>query len=130
MVKNSPTNAEDTGDARKIPWRRKWQPTAVFMSGKSHEQEPVGLQSMGLQSGTQLTDLAHSVYVNPKLLIYLCLPTCSTISFDNHSLFSISSNYLLLMFLLSDICGFSPEKILIMRNTIISIIPRILLRIY
>ena len=23
---------------RKIPWRRKWQPTAVFLSGKSHRQ--------------------------------------------------------------------------------------------
>ena len=23
---------------RKIPWRRKWQPTLVFLSGKSHEQ--------------------------------------------------------------------------------------------
>ena len=23
---------------RKIPWRRKWQPTSVFLSGKSHGQ--------------------------------------------------------------------------------------------
>ena len=23
---------------RKIPWRRKWQPTAVFLHGKSHGQ--------------------------------------------------------------------------------------------
>ena len=23
---------------RKIPWRRKWQPTPVFLSGKSHER--------------------------------------------------------------------------------------------
>jgi len=23
---------------RKIPWRRKWQPTPVFLPGKSHEQ--------------------------------------------------------------------------------------------
>ena len=29
---------------RKIPWRRKWQTTPVFLPGKSH-----GLQSMGLQ---------------------------------------------------------------------------------
>ena len=33
----------------KMPWRRKWQPTQVFLPGKSHEQEPGGLQSMGLQ---------------------------------------------------------------------------------
>ena len=24
--------------SRKIPWRRKWQPTAVFLPGKSHGQ--------------------------------------------------------------------------------------------
>ena len=23
---------------RKIPWKRKWQPTPVFLPGKSHEQ--------------------------------------------------------------------------------------------
>ena len=35
---------------RKIPWRRKWQPTPVFLPEKSHRQEePGGLQSMGSQ---------------------------------------------------------------------------------
>ena len=40
MVKNLPANAEDTGDpwVRKILWRREWQPTPVFLSGKSHGQ--------------------------------------------------------------------------------------------
>ena len=42
----------------KIPWRKKWHPTPVFLAGKSHgqrnlqrteEPELVGLQSMGLQ---------------------------------------------------------------------------------
>jgi len=34
----------------KILWRRKWQPTPVFLSGKSHGQKnPGGLQSMGSQ---------------------------------------------------------------------------------
>ena len=34
----------------KIPWRRKWQPTLVFLPGKSHGQKSlVGLQSMGSQ---------------------------------------------------------------------------------
>ena len=33
-----------------IPWRRKWQPTPVFLPGKSHEQRRLGrLQSMGSQ---------------------------------------------------------------------------------
>ena len=35
---------------RKIPWRREWQPTPVFLPRKFHGQRNlVGLQSMGLQ---------------------------------------------------------------------------------
>ena len=35
---------------RKIPWRRKWQPTPVFLPGKSSwTEEPGGLQSVGSQ---------------------------------------------------------------------------------
>ena len=37
MIKNLPANAGDP-QVRKIPWRRKWQPTPVFLSGKSHGQ--------------------------------------------------------------------------------------------
>jgi len=39
VVKNPPANAGDARDTRfnpwvgKIPWRRKWQPTPVFLSG-------------------------------------------------------------------------------------------------
>ena len=41
--KESACSAGDTGDgfnpwARKIPWRRKWQPTPVFLPGESHRQ--------------------------------------------------------------------------------------------
>ena len=43
VVKNLPTSA---GDKRckfdpwvgKIPWRKKWQPTSVFLHGESHGQ--------------------------------------------------------------------------------------------
>ena len=43
---------------RRIPWRREWQPTAVFLPGKAHGQRSlVGLQSTGSQkSRTQLSD--------------------------------------------------------------------------
>ena len=36
MVKNLSVNAGDTRDpwVRKIPWRRKWQPTPVFLPGE------------------------------------------------------------------------------------------------
>ena len=44
MVKNPPASVGDVGDlgsnpwVRKIPWRRKWQPTPVFLPGKSHQR--------------------------------------------------------------------------------------------
>ena len=42
VVKNPPANAGDTGFeswVRNIPWRRKWQPTSVFLPAKSHGQK-------------------------------------------------------------------------------------------
>ena len=43
---------------RKIPWRRKWQPTQYSCLGNPVAEEPGGPQSMGLQkSWTQLSDL-------------------------------------------------------------------------
>ena len=43
MVKNSLASAEDVREMdsvpesiRKIPWRRKWQPAALFLPGKFH----------------------------------------------------------------------------------------------
>ena len=38
MVKNPPANAEDEAWVRKIPWRRKWQPTPVFLPGEFQGQ--------------------------------------------------------------------------------------------
>ena len=40
VVKNPPANAGDGGWSwvGKILWRRKWQPTPVFLSGESHRQ--------------------------------------------------------------------------------------------
>ena len=41
MVKNHACNEGDLGLipwVRKIPWRRKWQPTPVFVPGESHGQ--------------------------------------------------------------------------------------------
>ena len=44
MVKNPPANAGDKRDrgfdpwVRKILWRRKWQPTPVFLPEESHGQ--------------------------------------------------------------------------------------------
>ena len=43
VVKNPPASAGDSRDVfdpwvRKIPWRRAWQPTPLFLPGESHGQ--------------------------------------------------------------------------------------------
>ena len=40
MVKNLPPRQETWFDpwVRKVPWRRKWQPTVVFLPGKSMDR--------------------------------------------------------------------------------------------
>ena len=41
MVKNMLANIGDTGDdlwVEKIPWRKKWKTTPVFLPGESHKQ--------------------------------------------------------------------------------------------
>ena len=42
VVKNPPANTGDRSEfvpwVRKIPWRRAWQPTLVFLPGESHGQ--------------------------------------------------------------------------------------------
>ena len=49
---------------RKIPWRRKWHPTPVFLPGKSHGQRSlVGYNSWGREESdtTETTEQARSV---------------------------------------------------------------------
>ena len=51
-VVNNPPVMQETGVwslGWEDPWRRKQQPTLVFLPGKSHRQEPGRLQSMGSQ---------------------------------------------------------------------------------
>jgi len=67
VVKNLPASAEDIKDSwiGKIPWRRKWQPTAVFLPGKYHGQRslagysPQGLKRVG-------HDLTTKQYISKK----------------------------------------------------------------
>ena len=39
VARTLPASARDTGDASSVPWRRKWQPTPVFLPEKSHGQK-------------------------------------------------------------------------------------------
>ena len=58
MVKNLPATQETWFRSLgwEYPWRRKWQPTPVFLPGESMDREPGGLQSMGLQSWIGLSN--------------------------------------------------------------------------
>ena len=59
MVKNPPPNTGDRFDAwvEEIPWRRTWQPTPVFLPGKSHGQRSLGAIVHGVaKSWIQLSD--------------------------------------------------------------------------
>ena len=54
VVKNLSANAGNVKRCRfdpwvgKIPWRRSWQPTSVFLPGESHGQRSLGdYKSMG-----------------------------------------------------------------------------------
>ena len=50
MVKNLPAKPGFHPWVRKIPWRREWLPTQVFLPGNFHgTEEPGGLQFMELQ---------------------------------------------------------------------------------
>ena len=59
VAKNLPANTGDMRQefhpwARKIPWRRAWQPTPSFLPGESPwTEEPGGLQSMESQGVAQ-----------------------------------------------------------------------------
>ena len=66
MVKNPPVMQETW--VGKIPWRRAWQPTPIFLPGEPPwTEEPGGLQSMGSQRvrhdwATELTDTLLRVH--------------------------------------------------------------------
>ena len=54
MVKNPPANAGDAGD-RKTPWSRKWQPTPVFLPGKSLDKGAWWAVACGVAKESEMT---------------------------------------------------------------------------
>ena len=90
VVKNMPANAEgmrDVGSINswvgKIPWRRAWQPTPVFLPGEPHGQKSlVGYSPQGHKSPTRWKELstAHTrgqreVQIEEEGVYFLCRPT-------------------------------------------------------
>ena len=63
----------------KIPWRRKWQPTPVFLPGESHEQRDlVGYSPRGHKESDTTEQLnnntssSHSVFTHKTMTQRLC----------------------------------------------------------
>ena len=72
VVKNLRANAEDTRDAgfdlwvRKIPWRKKWQPTPVFLPGRFHGQRIlVNCIAHGTSESQNTTERLTTTTTNP-----------------------------------------------------------------
>ena len=66
---DSKESAWNAGDPRldpwvgKIPWRRKWQPTPVFLPGKSHGQRSlVGCSSWGRKESHMTEQITLSLF--------------------------------------------------------------------
>ena len=61
---------------QKIPWRRAWQPTPVFLPGESHWQRSLaGYSPWGHKSWTQLSD-NHQTTKDPQNENFVCQATC------------------------------------------------------
>ena len=78
LVKNPPAIAGDVGsipgkrlEKGKNPWRRKWQPTPLFLPGKSLEQRSLAGYSPW---GSQKSQTRFSDWTTPKYLLTLVSP--------------------------------------------------------
>ena len=78
MVKNLPADAGDTRDMgsipglRRFPWRRKWQPTPVFLPGKFHGQRSL----MGYSPwGCKESDTTECTHIHSGTITDLVLET-------------------------------------------------------
>ena len=91
VKKKSPANAENARDAgsslgRKIPWSRKWQPTPVFLRGKSHGQRSLAGYSPGGRKESDVTEHAfihtHSATSRMfrELSMYLIISTAQALA--------------------------------------------------
>ena len=67
-LKRLPARRETRGHpwAGKIPWRRKWQPTPVFLPGESHGRKSlVGYSPWGCKESdvTEATEHTHTIII-------------------------------------------------------------------
>ena len=94
VVKNSPA-IQETGDMGlipgKIPWRRAWQPTPVFLPGKSHGQRSLaGCSPWGRKESDTAEATEHARVVHARVHMHTHThthtdPTGSPIYTSNNS---------------------------------------------
>jgi len=63
MVKNPPAMQETQVQSlgQKIPWRRKWQPTPVFLPGEFHGQRSLaGYSPQGRKESDMTEQITHT----------------------------------------------------------------------
>ena len=83
-VKASARNAGDLGSTPwvgKIPWRRKWQPTLVFLAGESHGWRSLMGDSPRGHKGSDTTERLHfhfslSLSLSYRVLVPLVFGLC------------------------------------------------------
>ena len=76
VVKSTPAHAEDVGDKGSIPglarfpWKSKWQPTPVFLPGKSHRQRSLEGCSLWVCKELDTTEHISTLNENTVPLLY------------------------------------------------------------
>ena len=94
MVKNLPVMQETWVDpwVGKIPWRRAWQPTLVFLPGESHGQRSLAGYSPWSRKESDMTEwLSHRVWkgkggMKVKVSTQLCPILCNHMDYTVHGI--------------------------------------------
>ena len=84
----------------KIPWRRKWQPTPVFLPGESHGQRKLaGYSPWGRKSRTRLSEFHYTICHSDYLIAVFFLMNIEVIdiNFKNSKNLSLRCSHLYLM---------------------------------
>ena len=101
VVNNSPANAgrcrrhEFNSWVKEIPWRRKWQPTLVFLPGKSHGQRSLASCSLWDRRRVRhnwVTEHACTLLSRQSFQLLLSSPTLNLILASLEGLESSGSN--------------------------------------
>ena len=102
---------------RKIPWRRTWQPTPVFLPGESHGQRSLaGYSPQEAKSGTQLKQLCtHVIGSRVSFLIHYANFCLLNWEFNPFTLKFVKEDlYLLFTCFLYFLYGFCPVSPLLL----------------